>query len=59
MVIPRDETNPLLTIKPRMSDKYIDVTFNYYDSNSGLGNDIFRLHDVLTEYSMRSKILPK
>ena len=59
MVIPRDETNPALTIKPRMSDKYIDVTFNYYDSNSGLGNDIFRLHDVITEYSMRSKIVPK
>ena len=36
-----------------------DKFFNYYDSNSGLGNDIFRLHDVLTEYSMRSKILPK
>jgi len=59
MVIPRDETNPALTIKPRISDKYIDVTFNYLDSALGLGNDIFRLHDVLTEYSMRSKILPK
>jgi hypothetical protein len=59
MVIPRDETNPALTIKPRISDKYIDVTFNYLDSAGGLGNDIFRLHDVLTEYSMRSKILPR
>ena len=59
MVIPRDETNPALTIKPRISDKYMDVTFNYYDSNSGLGDDIFRLHDVITEYSMRSKITPK
>jgi hypothetical protein len=59
MVIPRDETNPALTIKPRISDKYMDVTFNYYDSNGGLGDDTFRLHDVLTEYSMRSKIVPK
>jgi hypothetical protein len=59
MVIPRDETNPSLIIKPRISDKYMDVTFNYYDSNGGLGNDIFRLHDVLTEYSMRSKITPR
>ena len=59
MVIPRDEANSALTIKPRISDKYMDVTFNYYDSNSGLGDDIFRLHDVITEYSMRSKIVPK
>ena len=59
MIIPRDETNPALTIKPRISDKYMDVTFNYYDSNGGLGDDIFRLHDVITEYSMRSKITPK
>jgi hypothetical protein len=59
MVIPRDETNPLLTIKPRISDKYMDVTFNYEDSNLGLGDDIFRLHDVITEYSMRSKITPR
>lgn len=59
MIIPRDETNPALTIKPRISDKYMDVTFNYYDSNGGLGDDIFRLHDVITEYSMRSKITPR
>jgi len=59
MAVPRDETNPLLTIKPRISDKYMDVTFNYLDSASGLGDDVFRLHDVLTEYSMRSKITPK
>jgi hypothetical protein len=37
----------------------MDVTFNYEDSNGGLGNDIFRLHDVITEYSMRSKITPQ
>jgi hypothetical protein len=59
MIIPRDETKPKLAIKPRISDKYMDVTFNYEDSNLGLGDDIFRLHDVITEYSMRSKILPK
>ena len=56
LAIPRDETNPALTIKPRISDKYIDVKFSY----NPLGLDkTFRLHDVLTEYSMRSKILPR
>jgi hypothetical protein len=56
LAIPRDETNPLLNIKPRISDKYIDVTFTH----NPLGFDkTFRLHDVLTEYSMRSKIVPK
>jgi len=56
LAIPRDETNPLLNIKPRISDKYIDVTFTH----NPLGLDkTFRLHDVLTEYSMRSKITPK
>ena len=56
LAIPRDETNPLLTIKPRISDKYIDVTFTH----NPLGLDkIFRLHDVMTEYSLRSKILPR
>jgi hypothetical protein len=56
LAIPRDETNPLLTIKPRISDKYIDVTFTH----NPLGLDkTFRLHDVLTEYSMRSKIVPR
>ena len=56
LAIPRDETNPALTIKPRISDKYIDVKFSY----NPLGLDkTFRLHDVLTEYSMRSKIVPK
>ena len=56
LAIPRDETNLALTIKPRISDKYIDVKFSY----NPLGLDkTFRLHDVLTEYSMRSKILPK
>jgi hypothetical protein len=54
--IPRDETNPNLTIKPRISDKYIDVLFKHTISG---GDKIFRLHDVLTEYSMRSKILPR
>jgi hypothetical protein len=56
LAIPRDETNPALTIKPRISDKYIDVKFSY--NPLGL-NKTFRLHDVLTEYSMRSKIVPK
>ena len=56
LAIPRDETDPLLIIKPRISDKYIDVKF----SHNPLGLDkTFRLHDVLTEYSMRSKIVPK
>lgn len=56
LAIPRDETNPALTIKPRISDKYIDVKFTH----NPLGLDkTFRLHDVLTEYSMRSKIVPK
>jgi hypothetical protein len=53
--IPRDETNPNLTIKPRFSDKYLDVTFKYLD----VSNNLFRLHDVITEYSLRSKILPR
>ena len=56
LAIPRDETNPALTIKPRISDKYMDVTFTH----DTLGLDkTFRLHDVITEYSMRSKIVPK
>jgi len=56
LAIPRDETNPLLTIKPRISDKYMDVTFTH----NPLGLDkTFRLHDVITEYSMRSKIVPR
>jgi len=54
--IPRDETNLNLTIKPRISDKYMDVTFTHDPSNL---DKTFRLHDVLTEYSMRSKILPR
>jgi hypothetical protein len=54
--IPRDETNPNLTIKPRMSDKYIDVLFKHTING---GDKIFRLHDVMTEYSLRSKILPR
>jgi hypothetical protein len=61
LAIPRDETNPALTIKPRISDKYMDVKFIFnaeynlpYDTNK-----VFRLHDVITEYSMRSKIVPK
>lgn len=59
--VPRDETNPLLTIKPRFADKYIDVEFTYDSTVSPiLGVDkVFRLHDVITEYSLRSKILPK
>jgi hypothetical protein len=56
LAVPRDETNLALTIKPRISDKYIDVKFTH----DTLGTDkVFRLHDVLTEYSMRSKIVPK
>jgi len=56
LAIPRDETNLALTIKPRISDKYIDVKFTH----NPLGLDkTFRLHDVITEYSMRSKIVPK
>ena len=56
LAIPRDETNQALTIKPRISDKYIDVKFTH----DTLGADkVFRLHDVITEYSMRSKIVPK
>ena len=56
LAVPRDETNLALTIKPRISDKYIDVKFTH----NPLGLDkTFRLHDVLTEYSMRSKIVPK
>lgn len=55
LAIPRDETNLALTIKPRISDKYIDVKFTH----NPLGLDkTFRLHDVITEYSMRSKIVP-
>lgn len=54
--IPRDETNPNLTIKPRISDKYIDVLFKHTITG---GDKIFRLHDVMTEYSLRSKILPR
>jgi hypothetical protein len=54
--IPRDETNPNLNIKPRIADKYIDVTFTHDPSNL---DKTFRLHDVITEYSMRSKILPR
>ena len=54
--IPRDETNPNLTIKPRMSDKYIDVLFKHTING---GDKIFRLHDVMTEHSLRSKILPR
>lgn len=57
--IPRDETNPNLTIKPRISDKYMDINLTYIDSQNGLGNERFIMHDVLTEYSMRSKILPR
>jgi hypothetical protein len=56
LAIPRDETNPLLTIKPRISDKYIDVKFTHDTLGA---NKVFRLHDVLTEYSMRSKITPR
>lgn len=56
LAVPRDETNPALIIKPRISDKYIDVKFTH----DTLGTDkVFRLHDVITEYSMRSKIVPK
>jgi hypothetical protein len=54
--IPRDETNPNLNIKPRIADKYIDVTFTHDPLNL---DKTFRLHDVITEYSMRSKILPR
>jgi hypothetical protein len=54
--IPRDETNLLLNIKPRIADKYIDVTFTHDPLNL---DKTFRLHDVITEYSMRSKILPR
>jgi len=54
--VPRDESNPVLTIKPRISDKYMDLTFKFDTNNL---DKIFRLHDVLTEYSMRSKILPR
>ena len=54
--IPRDETNHSLTIKPRIADKYIDVTFTHDPLNL---DKTFRLHDVITEYSMRSKILPR
>ena len=54
--IPRDETNPSLNIKPRIADKYIDVTFTHDPLNL---DKTFRLHDVMTEYSMRSKILPR
>ena len=54
--IPRDDTNPNLTIKPRIADKYIDVTFTHDPSTL---DKTFRLHDVITEYSMRSKILPR
>jgi hypothetical protein len=54
--IPRDDTNPNLTIKPRITDKYIDVTFTHDPLNL---DKTFRLHDVITEYSMRSKILPR
>jgi hypothetical protein len=54
--VPRDESNPVLTIKPRISDKYMDVTFKFDTNNL---DKTFRLHDVLTEYSMRSKILPR
>jgi hypothetical protein len=56
LAIPRDETNPSLTIKPRIADKYIDVTFTHDPLNL---DKTFRLHDVITEYSMRSKILPR
>jgi hypothetical protein len=56
LAIPRDESNPALIIKPRISDKYIDVKFTH-DTLSA--NKVFRLHDVITEYSMRSKIVPK
>jgi hypothetical protein len=61
LAIPRDETNPALTIKPRISDKYMDVTFTH-DAKLKAPidvNKVFRLHDVITEYSMRSKIVPK
>ena len=54
--IPRDETNSNLTIKPRIADKYIDVTFTHDPLNL---DKTFRLHDVMTEYSLRSKILPR
>ena len=54
--IPRDDTNQSLNIKPRISDKYMDVTFKF---NTATLDKQFILHDVLTEYSMRSKILPK
>lgn len=54
--IPRDDTNDNLTIKPRIADKYIDVTFTHDPLNL---DKTFRLHDVMTEYSMRSKILPR
>jgi hypothetical protein len=59
--IPRDETNPALIIKPRISDKYIDVKFVYNSlEKAPINTDkTFRLHDVITEYSMRSKIVPK
>ena len=53
--VPRDETNPLLNIKPRISDKYMDVTFTFDTLNL---DKQFVLHDVMAEYSMRSKILP-
>jgi hypothetical protein len=55
IALPRDETNLGLTIKPRISDKYIDVKFIFDNSPTYK----FLLHDVLTEYSMRSKIVPK
>jgi hypothetical protein len=54
--IPRDDTNPSLNIKPRISDKYMDVTFKF---DTATLDKQFILHDVLTEYSMRSKILPR
>jgi hypothetical protein len=58
--VPRDETNPLLNIKPRISDKYMDVTlkFDAYANGTPNPDKQFVLHDVITEYSMRSKIAP-
>lgn len=55
--IPMDQTNPSTVIKPRMMDKYL-MTELWFDQTPGEERR-FVLHDVITEYSLRGKIMPK
>ena len=50
-------TNSTYGLRDRMRDKYLDVTLTFNQQNIN-DNKSFILHDVITEYSMRSTIKP-